>query len=130
MLKTLCRLLLCVIYGWSRFLASQICLITLFAKIKFSRKFPDLQYYFKKVIELECPGVESLYLFTPISRNRKQMHLHISAGVLQRTLPSKTEWSNQSRGLFQSKMWEHCLHVLRYFFCPWRDFDNHSYLET
>ena len=26
------------------FLASQICLLTLFAKIKFSRKFPDLQY--------------------------------------------------------------------------------------
>ena len=28
-----------------KFLASQICLLTLFAKIKFSRKFPDLQYY-------------------------------------------------------------------------------------
>ena len=26
------------------FLASQICLLTLFAKIKFSRKFPDLQF--------------------------------------------------------------------------------------
>ena len=26
------------------FLASQICLLKLFAKIKFSRKFPDLQY--------------------------------------------------------------------------------------
>ena len=26
------------------FLASLICLLTLFAKIKFSRKFPDLQY--------------------------------------------------------------------------------------
>ena len=25
-------------------LSSQICLLTLFAKIKFSRKFPDLQY--------------------------------------------------------------------------------------
>ena len=28
------------------FLASQICLLTLFAKIKFSRRFPDLQYFF------------------------------------------------------------------------------------
>ena len=26
------------------FLVSQICLLTLFAKIKFSRKFPNLQY--------------------------------------------------------------------------------------
>ena len=25
-------------------LTSQVCLLTLFAKIKFSRKFPDLQY--------------------------------------------------------------------------------------
>ena len=34
--------------SWPRreFLASQICLLTLFAKIKFSRKFQDLQYYF------------------------------------------------------------------------------------
>ena len=29
---------------YSRFLASQICLLMLFAKLKFSRKFPDLQY--------------------------------------------------------------------------------------
>ena len=28
----------------SRYLTSQICLLTLSAKIKFSRKFPDLQY--------------------------------------------------------------------------------------
>ena len=27
------------------FLTSQICLLTLFAKIKFSRKFPNLQYF-------------------------------------------------------------------------------------
>ena len=27
------------------FLASQICYLTLFAEIKFSRKFPDLQFY-------------------------------------------------------------------------------------
>ena len=27
-----------------KFLASQICLLMLFAKIKYSRKFPDLQY--------------------------------------------------------------------------------------
>ena len=28
--------------------ASQMCLLTLFAKIKFSRKFPDLQYIYSK----------------------------------------------------------------------------------
>ena len=27
------------------YLTPQICLLTLFTKIKFSRKFPDLQYY-------------------------------------------------------------------------------------
>ena len=32
------------------FLASQICLLMLFAKIKFSRKFPNLQLYAKYVI--------------------------------------------------------------------------------
>ena len=32
------------------FLAPQECLLTLFAKIKFSRKFPDLQYLqFKRI---------------------------------------------------------------------------------
>ena len=30
-------------YHSREFLTSQICLVTLFAKIKFSRKFPDLQ---------------------------------------------------------------------------------------
>ena len=29
-----------------KFLMSQICFLTLFAKINFSRKFPDLQYYY------------------------------------------------------------------------------------
>ena len=31
------------------FIVSQICLLTLFAKIKFSRKFPDLQYVSTKI---------------------------------------------------------------------------------
>ena len=31
------------------FLASQMCLLTLFAKIKFSRKFPDLQYFWRMI---------------------------------------------------------------------------------
>ena len=35
------------------FLVSQICLLTIFAKIKLSRKFPDLQYLFEAKIEDE-----------------------------------------------------------------------------
>ena len=31
-------------YPCSEFFRSQVCLLTLFAKIKFSQKFPDLQY--------------------------------------------------------------------------------------
>ena len=35
---------ICKSFHSPEFLASQICLLTLFAKIKFSRIFPDLQY--------------------------------------------------------------------------------------
>ena len=37
-----------------KFLASQICLLMLFGKIKFSRKFPDLQYTARG---MQCPGL-------------------------------------------------------------------------
>ena len=37
------------------FLAPQQCLLTQFTKIKFSRKFPDLQYY--------LPVIEEVYTF-------------------------------------------------------------------
>ena len=38
------------LYTSCEFLASQICISTLFAKIKFSLKFPDLQYS----LSLQC----------------------------------------------------------------------------
>ena len=42
--KSFCRLLLLVYHAIDAIFFVQICLLMLFAKIKFSRKFPDLQY--------------------------------------------------------------------------------------
>ena len=60
----------------SRFLTSHICLLTLFAKIRFSRKFPNLQYkiaspilivsmWMEKSLRTQMVGQECiLYLFS------------------------------------------------------------------
>ena len=42
------------------FLTSQVCLLTLFAKIKFSQKNPDLQYLLLFVSSMHCPTCERL----------------------------------------------------------------------
>ena len=41
-------------YPSRKFQTLQICLLTLFAKIKFSRKFPDLQYSLFLVASIVC----------------------------------------------------------------------------
>ena len=43
------------------FLTTQICLLTLFMKIKFSRKFPNLQY----IGDRACAYTGSLIMFFP-----------------------------------------------------------------
>ena len=43
-----------------KFLTSQICLLMLFAKINFSRKFPDLQYPFGKALKNILPNYMTL----------------------------------------------------------------------
>ena len=39
------------------FLTSQICVLMLFAKIKFARKFPNLQYIVPLVLEKVCDKI-------------------------------------------------------------------------
>ena len=45
-------------------LTSQICLLTLFAKIKFSRKFSNLQYRIVQLSLYSCNSVSSLTVVT------------------------------------------------------------------
>ena len=53
MTKSHCRLLMKVKHALvAILLPPQICLLTLFAKIKFSRKFPDLQYRWTHTISM------------------------------------------------------------------------------
>ena len=55
--------------------------------------------------------------FTPNRQYRNQVHRNICSRVLWRTPSSEAIWTEQSCDLFQNKMAEHCLHVLRYYFC-------------
>ena len=47
------------------FLMSQICILTLFSKIKVSRKFPNLQH--TMVVHLYYSTIRSLYRYVPVS---------------------------------------------------------------
>ena len=53
-------------------------------------------------------------LFTPNRQNRNQACWNICAGVRRSTPYSEVVWTEQSRGLFQNKMVEHCQHVWKY----------------
>ena len=55
-------------------------------------------------------------LFTPSTPNRNQVRWNTCAGVRRCTPSSEVVQTEQSRGLFQNKMAEHCQHCTEIFF--------------
>ena len=51
---------ICKSWPTCEFLSSQICVLTLFAKIKFSRKFPNLQYSYI-ITQVKNPGTATFF---------------------------------------------------------------------
>ena len=78
------------------FLASQMCLLTLIAKIKFSRKFPDLQYMCRWRLRSK---VRTLALLYSLAWMLKEAFAHMrqelkSVLLLKKSLPSPLKSGN------------------------------------